>query len=66
MTVVWLDVLTPKQFWFFKHLGEMLTGRGFKILATARAYDQVLPLLPKFGTADVFVVGEFGGRNLRD
>ncbi|MEM2973808.1 MAG: DUF354 domain-containing protein [Candidatus Caldarchaeum sp.] len=66
MTVVWLDVLTPKQFWFFKHLGVKLAGRGFRILATARAYEQVLPLLPKFGSADVVVVGEFGGKNMRD
>ncbi|MCS6769835.1 MAG: DUF354 domain-containing protein [Candidatus Caldarchaeum sp.] len=66
MAVVWLDILTPKQFWFFRQLAERLSSRGLGLVATSRAYEQVEPLLPGFRFARVAVIGGYGGGGLRD
>jgi len=66
MAVVWLDILTPKQFWFFKHLAETLLEKGLKIKVTSRRYEQITPLLKEFTYGHIHVVGEFGGEGLRD
>ncbi|MEM4303241.1 MAG: DUF354 domain-containing protein [Candidatus Caldarchaeum sp.] len=66
MSSVWLDVLTPKQFWFFRHVAEELTRRNLRLTVSSRAYEQVLPLIPEFKHAEVMVVGEYGGLYLKD
>ncbi|MEM1945898.1 MAG: DUF354 domain-containing protein [Candidatus Caldarchaeum sp.] len=66
MTSVWIDVLTPKQFWFFRRVTEELARRRFDLTVSSRAYEQVLPLIPEFKHAEVMVVGEYGGLHLRD
>lgn len=65
MKRVWLDILTPKQFWFFRSVAGFLHDKGVELLATSRNYEQVLPLLDNFGYCGVMVVGEFGGAGLR-
>ena len=62
--IVWVDVLTPKQFWFFTVLEEALRSRGCEVLVTARRYEQLTPLLEYSGRGDVIVVGEYGGGSL--
>ena len=62
--LVWVDVLTPKQFWFFTSLEEKLRRVGYEVLVTARAYEQLTPLLEYSGRSDVVVVGFYGGETL--
>jgi predicted glycosyltransferase len=65
MKRVWLDILTPKQFWYFRSVAGFLRDRGVELFVTSRSYEQVLPLLDNFGYCKVVVVGEFGGAGLR-
>ncbi|MEM4495560.1 MAG: DUF354 domain-containing protein [Candidatus Caldarchaeum sp.] len=65
MATVWLDILTPKQFWFFRKVGELFAARGHKVIATSRNYEQLRPFLENPGFEVFHVVGEFGGAGLR-
>lgn len=65
MTLVWIDVLTPKQALFFWPLSELLGRRGLETLITARRYEQldwILSLLH----LKAEVLGRFGGESLLD
>lgn len=64
MKKIWLDILTPKQFWFFTSLSEHLERRGYQVILTARDYEQLTPLLEECGRHDIRIVGEFGGGTL--
>lgn len=62
--MIWVDVLTPKQFWFFTSLEEVLRRRGYDVLLTARRYEQLTPLLEYSGRDEIPVVGYYGGDSL--
>lgn len=65
MATIWLDILTPKQFWYFGKVGESLRARGHRIIYTSRNYEQVQPFFEMMKNEKFFVVGEFGGADLR-
>ncbi|MEM2032752.1 MAG: DUF354 domain-containing protein [Candidatus Caldarchaeum sp.] len=65
MATVWLDILTPKQFWFFRKVAKLLTKRGYRVVATSRNYEQLSSFLVNPGFEVFHVVGEFGGAGLR-
>ncbi|MEM4298630.1 MAG: DUF354 domain-containing protein, partial [Nitrososphaerota archaeon] len=64
MRKIWLDILTPKQFWLFTNVADRLRSLGFHTLLTTREYEQVTPLLKASGRDDIIVVGEYGGGSL--
>lgn len=65
MATVWLDILTPKQFWYFRKVGELLKARGHRVIYTSRYYEQLQPFFNMMERDEFFVVGEFGGADLR-
>ncbi|MDJ0270035.1 MAG: DUF354 domain-containing protein [Aigarchaeota archaeon] len=62
--LVWIDILTPKQFWFFTSLEKRLKALGLDVMLTSRRYEQVLPLIEAVGRDDIIIVGEYGGGSL--
>lgn len=62
--MVWFDILTPKQFWFFTSIEKELRERGVDVLLTSRRYEQLTPILEHVGRKDIILVGEFGGGSL--
>ena len=62
--LIWIDILTPKQFWFFTSLEEELRRKSYDVLLTARRYEQLTPLLEYSGREDVTVIGYYGGDSL--
>ncbi len=62
--LVWIDILTPKQFWFFTSLEKRLKALGLDVMLTSRRYEQVLPLIEAAGRDDIIIVGEYGGGSL--
>lgn len=64
MRKIWIDILTPKQFWLFTNLSDRLKSSGFETILTTRRYEQVTPLVEASGRGDVITVGEYGGGSL--
>ncbi|MDW8083897.1 MAG: DUF354 domain-containing protein [Candidatus Caldarchaeum sp.] len=65
MAKIWLDILTPKQFWFFRKVGQLLRKNGHETIYTFRHYEQLTPFVEDI-KEECYVVGEFGGASLRD
>jgi len=62
---VWIDLLTPKQFFLFKVLKERLEERGHNTLITSRNYREILGLT-NIINFNLKFVGKHGGGNLID
>jgi uncharacterized protein len=62
---LWFDIVTPKQFLFFRPVIEGLRGRGHEVLATSRRYREVEQLASLFGL-DLAFVGSRGGKDPRE
>jgi predicted glycosyltransferase len=60
-----LDILTPKQFMFFPKIAKSLEKRGNTVHMVSRRYREVSRLVERKGI-NVDVIGEHGGRDLRD
>lgn len=66
MAKIWLDILTPKQFWYLRRVGEFLKSRGHTVIFTFRRYEQLTPFIQEVYEEEYYVVGEFGGADLRE
>ncbi|MCS6785261.1 MAG: DUF354 domain-containing protein [Candidatus Caldarchaeum sp.] len=66
MAKIWLEILTPKQFWYFRKVGQLLKKRGHKIVYTLRRYEQLDPFTGELQGDEFYVVGEFGGADIRE
>lgn len=60
---VWIDILTPKQVYFFDELNRRLEADGHDVFKTTRRYREVNELMELRGISAV-VVGKHGGRTL--
>ena len=61
--IVWLDILTPKQVYFFGELGRRLEARGHSVFRTTRHYREVDELLSR-RSINATSVGRHGGASL--
>ncbi len=62
---IWIDVLTPKQVFFFAPMIERLRSSGCEVLATSRRYREVEPIAKMQGL-DLVYVGERSGAGLAE
>ncbi len=60
---VWIDVLTPKQVYFFGELNRRLEAKGHDVFKTTRRYREVNELMEVKGM-NATVVGKHGGPTL--
>ncbi len=65
--MIWFDILTPKQLFYFTSIADILRRRGYRVLLTARRYEQLDGLIEEvFRGWEIRVIGRFGGYSLRD
>ncbi len=63
MARIWVDILTPKQVYFFAELIRRLEAAGHEVIRTTRRYREVNELL-ELKRLEAIVIGEHGGRTL--
>ncbi|MEN2974993.1 MAG: DUF354 domain-containing protein [Candidatus Caldarchaeales archaeon] len=62
---VWLDILTPKQLFFFTSIAKILRKEGFELFLSARRYEQLDGLIKEFFSDwKIEIFGRFGGYSL--
>lgn len=65
--MLWFDILTPKQLFYFTSLVNVFRRKGYKIILTARRYEQLDGLIGEFFKDwEIRIIGRFGGYGLRD
>ncbi|MFX1449341.1 MAG: DUF354 domain-containing protein [Promethearchaeota archaeon] len=63
MTLIWFDIMTPKEVWLLGSIQKYLRNKGFEVIITARNYDKNVELL-KLRRIDFVPIGEHGGGTL--
>ncbi|MFX0133377.1 MAG: DUF354 domain-containing protein [Candidatus Hodarchaeota archaeon] len=63
MTILWFDIMTPKEVWLLGSIQKYLKDKGFEIIITARNYDKNIELL-KLRRIDFVPIGQHGGGTL--
>ncbi|MDW7986118.1 MAG: DUF354 domain-containing protein [Nitrososphaerota archaeon] len=62
---VWLDILTPKQLFYFTSIAKILKKAGWEVFLSARRYDELDNLIREFFRDwEIEIVGRFGGYSL--
>jgi len=65
--MLWFDILTPKQLFYFTSIAKILKKRGYSIFLTSRRYEQLDSLIEEaFRDWEIKIIGRFGGYSLRD
>lgn len=65
--MLWFDILTPKQLFYFTSIARALKKHGFRTFLTSRRYEQLDNLIEgSFKDWEIKVIGRFGGYDLRD
>lgn len=63
LLLIWIDILTPKQFFFMGELSRRLEDKGHNIFRTTRQYREVSELIRIYGV-NALSVGKHGGASL--
>ncbi|MHA1300244.1 MAG: DUF354 domain-containing protein [Candidatus Helarchaeota archaeon] len=63
MTLLWFDIMTPKEVWLFGSIQEHLKEKGYEILVTTRDHDKNISLLELRGIRYI-PIGKHGGGTL--
>ncbi len=63
MTLLWFDIMTPKEVWLLGSIQKYLKNKGFDVIITARNYDKNIELL-QLREIDFVPIGEHGGGTL--
>jgi len=63
MTLLWFDIMTPKEVWLLGSIQKYLGTKGFEGIITTRNYDKNIELL-KLRGIDFIPIGEHGGGTL--
>ena len=63
LLLIWIDILTPKQFYFMGELSKRLEAKGHNVFRTTRQYREVSELIRLHGV-DALSVGKHGGASL--
>ena len=67
MMMLWFDILTPKQLFYFISIAKILKKRGYSIFLTSRRYEQLDSLIKEaFRDWEIKIIGRFGGYSLRE
>lgn len=61
--LVWMEILNPKQLWYYSHLAKEFKKKGVKVWLTARKYEQLTPLIGEFSER-IELIGRWGGGTL--
>ncbi len=65
--MLWLDILTPKQLFYFTSIAKILKNHGYTVFLTSRRYEQLDGLIEEvFRDWEIKIIGRFGGYTLRD
>lgn len=60
---IWMEVLNPKQLWYYSHLAKEFRRKGAKVWLTARKYEQLTSLIKEIPDG-IELIGRWGGGTL--